>query len=104
MFNGEGIRNPGDLRWFNERDIGPCLVQYIGVKELQTVKIEFERAPGKIFKQIVEVVKELIGGQVIDLAVKILSDPSDVPRVGLGQSWAACRRVSGTEYACGCMC
>ncbi len=55
----------------------------MGVKELQAIEVEFDRAPGMAMEQVVEIIKELIRGQVINLAVEIMTDPPDGSSVGL---------------------
>ena len=46
LCNRKNIRNPGGLWRFNQGDVLPCLAQHSGVKELQTIKIEFDSTPG----------------------------------------------------------
>lgn len=75
----ENIRDPGSLRRFDQGDVLPGLAQHSGVKELQAIEVELDRAPGTIFEQIVEIIEELIGGQIIDLAVEIVTNPPDCP-------------------------
>jgi len=79
LFNRKDIRNPGGLRWFDQGDVLPGLGQHSGVKKLQTIKVEFDRTPGMVLKQVVEIIEELVGGQIFDPAVKIVADPPDRP-------------------------
>jgi hypothetical protein len=44
----ENIRNPGSLRRFDQGDVLPGLAQHSGVKELQAIEVELDRAPGTI--------------------------------------------------------
>ena len=58
-------------------------MQYVGVVELQAVKIELDGAPGVSAKRIGEVVGQLLFGQIVDLMIEIRADAANGPGVGL---------------------
>jgi len=82
LFDGQDIRNPGCFGGLDQRNILPWFVEDLGVKELEAVEVEFDRAPRMAIQEIVEIVQELIGRQVFDTALEIVADAPDRPCVG----------------------
>ena len=87
LIDGQDIRNPGCLWRFYQGDIIPGFIQYIGVKEFQTVQVKLDRAPGTRIQELVEIVKQLVGCKIVNPAVEIVSDTPDGPCVGLNGFW-----------------
>jgi hypothetical protein len=57
--------------------------QHMGVKELQSVQVELDRAPGMRVEQIDKIVGQLLLGQIVDVMVEIGADAADRPRIGV---------------------
>jgi len=87
LIDGQDIRNPGCLWRFYQGDIIPGFIQYIGVKEFQTVQVKLDRAPGTRIQELVEIVKQLVGCKIVNPAVEIVSDTPDGPCVGINGFW-----------------
>ena len=79
LLDGQDIRDPGNLWWFDQRNIRPGLVEYPGIKKLQAIQIELDCTPGMAFQEFVEIIEQLIGSQVVNLAIEIVSDTPDGP-------------------------
>ena len=45
LLDGQDVRNPGSFWRFDQGNIIPGFMQYFGVKKLETIQIELDRAP-----------------------------------------------------------
>lgn len=71
LLDGDDIRQALGLGRFDQVEVDPGLVQDMGIVELETVEVEFDRTPGMALQQIGEVVGQLLFGQIINLLIKI---------------------------------
>ena len=58
--DGEDIGYSGCPGRLDQGEALPGFAQYLGVEELQTVEIEFDRAPGMCLQKIGEIVEQLL--------------------------------------------
>jgi len=92
LFYLKNIRNPGGLRRFDQGDLLPGLTQHSAVKKLQAIKVELDRTPGKVLKQVIEIIEELVCGQVFDSAVQIVARKLPGKQLRLVQAWIELHR------------
>jgi hypothetical protein len=83
LLAGEHIGQPLRLRWLDDLDPVPGLVQDMAIEELQTTAVQLDRAPRVGFEQIGEVGAQFLGAQIVRTAVEILGGPSYRAQVGV---------------------
>jgi len=77
LLNRQDVGDPGSLRRFDQGDLFPGFVQYPGVKELQAIEIEFDGTPRMVIQQVMEILKQLLGSEIVDPAIEIVTDTPD---------------------------
>jgi hypothetical protein len=77
LLDGENVRDPGSLWWFDQGNVLPGFVEYPVIKKLQAIQIEFDCTPGMAFQKFVEIIEQLIGCKVVNPAIEIVSDTPD---------------------------
>jgi hypothetical protein len=75
---GQALR----LGRLDQIDIDSGLVEYMGVVELEPVKIEFDHASGVCREQIGKIFGQLLFGQVIDVVLEIITDAANCATIG----------------------
>ncbi len=79
LLDGQNIRDPGCLWWFDQGNVLPGFVYYPGVEKLQAIQIELDCAPGMVFQKLGEIIKQLIGCKVVNPTIEIVADTPDGP-------------------------
>jgi hypothetical protein len=87
LFGGKDIRDSGYPGRLDQGDIFPGFVQYPGVEELQTIKVELDRAPGMRVQEFREIIAQLAGVEIVNSAIEIVADTPDRPGVGVNGLW-----------------
>jgi len=88
LLHSQDIRNPGGFRWFYERNILPCLMEDIGVKESQAIEIKLYGTPRTGVQEIIEIVEKLIQCKIVNGAVEIVSNASECPGICFNCFWS----------------
>ena len=83
LSNGHDIGQTLRLGRLNQVHVRPGLLQHMGVKELQAIQIEPDRAPGMRLQQIGEIRHQLLLGEVRDFMLEEGPDAPNRPGIGL---------------------
>ena len=73
LFDGQDIWDPGCFGRLDQWNVLPWFIEDLGVKELEAVQVEFDRAPGMVIQEFGEIIQELIDRQVFNSAIKIVA-------------------------------
>jgi len=76
LLRAEDVRNPGYFWSLYKRDVLPCFVQNMGVEKLESVEVKFHGVPGVRLQKRMKIIQQLILGQIVQLAIKVIADPS----------------------------
>lgn len=79
LLDRQDVGNPECPGWLDQGNVLPGSVEHQSVKKLQAIQIELDRTQGMTFQEFVEIIKQLIGCQVVDPAVGIVAYSPDCP-------------------------
>ena len=79
--DGDDVGQPLALRGLDQAGRYPRLAQHMGVVELQPIQVELDRTPRVRRHQFGEVVRQLLLGELVDVAIEPHPDPPNRTRV-----------------------
>ncbi|HBG96987.1 MAG TPA: hypothetical protein DDY14_17040, partial [Chromatiaceae bacterium] len=76
LLDGDDVRQMPPPRRLDQAHMPPGLAQHVRVVELQPIQIQLHRRPRADLQQPGEVIRQLLGAQVIDPLVEVRTDPA----------------------------